>query len=88
MLEQYDVLGCATRGVASTHLRVATDQYDAGKYVADGVYDTTAVDKLRPREGRRPHADQRGSGNLGRPGGAIPIRLPEKAFTIGTAKND
>lgn len=45
MLERYNGLGYATRGVPSPYLWAGTDQYVAGKYVKDGVYDTTAVDK-------------------------------------------
>lgn len=45
MLERYNGLGYATRGVPSPYLWAGTDQYVAGKYVRDGVYDTTAVDK-------------------------------------------
>jgi lysozyme family protein len=45
MLEQYNGLGYATKGVPSPYLWAGTDQYVAGKYVRDGVYDTTAVDK-------------------------------------------
>ena len=45
MLEQYNGLGYAAKGVSSPYLWAGTDQYAAGKYVKDGVYDTTAVDK-------------------------------------------
>lgn len=45
MLEQYNGLGYAVKGVPSPYLWAGTDQYVAGKYVRDGVYDTTAVDK-------------------------------------------
>lgn len=45
LLEQYNGLGYAAKGVPSPYLWAGTDQYVAGKYVRDGVYDTTAVDK-------------------------------------------
>ncbi len=48
MLEQYNGLGYATKGVPSPYLWAGTDQYVSGKYVADGVYDTTAVDSPLP----------------------------------------
>ena len=43
-LEQYNGLGYASRGVPSPYLWSGTDQYKAGKYVRDGVYDPDAVD--------------------------------------------
>ena len=45
MLEQYNGLGYATKGVPSPYLWAGTDQYVVGKYVRDGVYDPSAVDK-------------------------------------------
>jgi len=45
LLEQYNGLGYAAKGVPSPYLWAGTDQYVSGKYVRDGVYDTTAVDK-------------------------------------------
>lgn len=45
MLEQYNGLGYAAKGVPSPYVWSGTDQYAAGKYVADHVYDRTAVDK-------------------------------------------
>jgi len=45
MIEQYNGLGYASKGVPSPYLWAGTDQYVSGKYVRDGVYDTTAVDK-------------------------------------------
>ncbi len=44
MLEQYNGLGYAGRGVPSPYLWAGTDQYRSGKYVRDGVYDARAVD--------------------------------------------
>ena len=44
MLEQYNGLGYAARGLPSPYLWAGTDQYRAGKYVRDGVYDFHAVD--------------------------------------------
>ncbi|MGB3866536.1 MAG: hypothetical protein WBA29_13005 [Xanthobacteraceae bacterium] len=45
LLERYNGLGYATKGVPSPYLWAGTDRYVAGKYVRDGVYDATAVDK-------------------------------------------
>jgi lysozyme family protein len=44
MLEQYNGLGYAARGVPSPYVWSGTDQYRAGKYVRDGVYDAAAID--------------------------------------------
>ena len=44
LLEQYNGLGYAARGVPSPYLWAGTDQYSSGKYVRDGVYDCHAVD--------------------------------------------
>jgi lysozyme family protein len=44
MLEQYNGLGYANRGVPSPYIWSGTDQYKSGKYVRDGVYDARAVD--------------------------------------------
>lgn len=43
-LEEYNGLGYAARGVPSPYVWSGTDQYKSGKYVRDGVYDSTAVD--------------------------------------------
>ncbi len=45
LLEQYNGLGYARRGVPSPYVWAGTDQYRAGKYVRDGVYDPQAVDR-------------------------------------------
>ncbi len=45
MLEQYNGLGYANRGVPSPYVWSGTDQYVRGKYVADGRFDPSAVDK-------------------------------------------
>lgn len=45
LLEQYNGLGYAARGVPSPYVWAGTDQYVSGKYVKDGVYDPTVVDK-------------------------------------------
>ena len=45
MLERYNGLGYASRGVPSPYLWSGTDKYSAGKYVADGVYDPNHVDR-------------------------------------------
>lgn len=44
-LELYNGLGYANKGVPSPYLWAGTDQYKAGKYVADGKYDPNHVDK-------------------------------------------
>jgi lysozyme family protein len=44
MLEQYNGLGYASRGLSSPYIWSGTDQYKSGKYVRDGVYDPNAVD--------------------------------------------
>ena len=43
-LESYNGLGYASRGMPSPYLWSGTDQYKAGKYVRDGVYDPNQVD--------------------------------------------
>jgi len=45
LLEQYNGLGYARRGVPSPYIWAGTDQYRCGKYVRDGVYDPNAVDR-------------------------------------------
>lgn len=45
LLEQYNGLGYANKGIPSPYIWSGTDQYRAGKYVADGVFDSNAVDK-------------------------------------------
>lgn len=44
MLEQYNGLGYAQKGVASPYIWAGTDQYSHGKYTSDHVYDDNAVD--------------------------------------------
>lgn len=44
LLEQYNGLGYAARGIASPYIWSGTDQYRSGKYVRDGVFDPNAVD--------------------------------------------
>lgn len=44
-LERYNGLGYATRGIPSPYLWSGTNQYSRGKYVRDGVFDPSAVDK-------------------------------------------
>ena len=44
LLEEYNGLGYANRGVPSPYLWASTDQYVRGKYIADGHYDPNAVD--------------------------------------------
>jgi lysozyme family protein len=43
-LEQYNGVGYASRGVPSPYVWAGTNQYSAGKYVRDGVYDPSKVD--------------------------------------------
>lgn len=44
LLEDYNGLGYAMRGVPSPYLWAGTDQYKSGKYIADGHYDPNAID--------------------------------------------
>jgi lysozyme family protein len=44
-LELYNGVGYATKGVPSPYLWSGTDQYTSGKYIADGRYDPSTVDK-------------------------------------------
>jgi lysozyme family protein len=44
MLERYNGLGYAARGIPSPYIWSGTDQYRSGKYVRDGVFDPHAVD--------------------------------------------
>ena len=44
LLERYNGLGYASRGLPSPYLWSGTDQYIAGKYVRDGIYDSRAID--------------------------------------------
>ncbi|CCE04148.1 conserved hypothetical protein [Bradyrhizobium sp. STM 3843] len=45
LLEQYNGLGYARRGVPSPYVWAGTNQYQSGKYVRDGVYDPAVVDR-------------------------------------------
>lgn len=45
LLEHYNGLGYANRGLPSPYIWSGTDQYVKGKYVADGKFSATAVDK-------------------------------------------
>jgi len=45
MLEKYNGLGYARRGIPSPYIWSGTNQYVRGKYVADGVFDANAVDQ-------------------------------------------
>ena len=44
LLEQYNGLGYAERGLPSPYIWSGTDQYRSGKYVADHVFDPKVVD--------------------------------------------
>jgi len=44
LLEEYNGLGYASRGVPSPYVWASTDQYHSGKYVSDGNYDPNAID--------------------------------------------
>lgn len=44
LLEQYNGLGYANKGIPSPYIWSGTNQYQKGKYVADGVFDPNAVD--------------------------------------------
>lgn len=45
LLEHYNGLGYANRGMPSPYIWASSDQYSKGKYVADGVFDPDAVDR-------------------------------------------
>lgn len=45
LLELYNGLGYARRGLPSPYVWAGTNQYKRGKYVADGVYDPETVDR-------------------------------------------
>lgn len=45
MFEKYNGLGYAKKGIPSPYVWAGTNQYVAGKYVADGVFDPHHVDK-------------------------------------------
>ncbi len=43
--EKYNGLGYAARGIPSPYVWSGTDQYRSGKYVRDGVFDPSVVDR-------------------------------------------
>lgn len=45
LLERYNGLGYRNKGLPSPYLWAGTDQYQKGKYVADGKYDPNHVDQ-------------------------------------------
>lgn len=45
LLESYNGLGYFKKGIPSPYIWSGTDQYKAGKYIADGVFSAIAVDK-------------------------------------------
>lgn len=45
MLEKYNGLGYANKGLPSPYVWAGTDQYVKGKYTSDGVFDPDAVDQ-------------------------------------------
>lgn len=45
LLEQYNGIGYYRRGLPSPYVWAGTDQYVSGKYIADGVFDPSVVDK-------------------------------------------
>lgn len=44
LLEEYNGLGYAARGIPSPYIWASTDQYRSGKYIADGHFDPHAID--------------------------------------------
>lgn len=44
LLETYNGLGYANRGIPSPYVWSGTDQYKSGKYVADGKFDPSVID--------------------------------------------
>lgn len=45
LLEQYNGLGYANKGISSPYVWSGTDQYVSGKYISDGVFSASTVDK-------------------------------------------
>ena len=45
LLERYNGLGYANKGLPSPYVWSGTNQYEKGKYIADGVFDPNAVDQ-------------------------------------------
>jgi lysozyme family protein len=45
LLEQYNGLGYASRGMPSPYVWASTNQYHRGKYIADGHFDPNAIDR-------------------------------------------
>jgi hypothetical protein len=45
LLEQYNGLGYASRGLPSPYIWSGTNQYINGKYVADGVFNPDEIDR-------------------------------------------
>lgn len=45
LLEQYNGLGYANKGIPSPYVWSGTDQYVSGKYISDGVFSAATVDK-------------------------------------------
>jgi lysozyme family protein len=45
MLEQYNGLGYAVRGIPSPYIWSGTDQYEKAKFTGDGRFDPNAIDK-------------------------------------------
>ena len=45
LLEQYNGLGYANRGMPSPYIWASTNQYSHGKYTSDGHFDPHAVDR-------------------------------------------
>jgi lysozyme family protein len=43
--EKYNGLGYATRGIPSPYVWAGTDQYHAGKFTSDGVFNATVIDQ-------------------------------------------
>src|SRR3972149_2672104 len=45
LLERYNGIGYFSRGIPSPYIWSGTDQYQRGKYVADGKFDANAIDQ-------------------------------------------
>lgn len=45
LLEKYNGLGYASKGLPSPYIWAGTNQYSAGKYVSDGVFKADVIDK-------------------------------------------
>lgn len=91
MLERYNGLGYANKGIPSPYVWSGTDQYVRGKYVADGVFDPSAVDKqlgcaglLLAMKNIDPSIELGGAPPVNIPVHPIPVPVPKPVETEPT----